>query len=45
MTPRRMDRLQYGLSRQLDLACEGRLPKRPRRGEWSGRAVWCALHD
>jgi hypothetical protein len=32
MTPRRMGRLQYGLSGQLDLAREGRLPKRPRRG-------------
>jgi hypothetical protein len=39
MTPRRMGRLQYGLSGQLDLAREGRLPNGRAAGE--GAAALC----
>jgi hypothetical protein len=43
--PKWMGMLQHGLSGQLDPCARGRLPKRPRRGQWSGCAEWCVSRD
>jgi hypothetical protein len=43
--PKWMGRLQHDLSRPARPCARGRLPKRPRRGQWSGRAEWCVSRD